>query len=749
MTNICRLCANIKEHVFQIFDEEGYKLALSIKINKYLQIQVDEKDSLPKNVCWECFTKLEECTNFVNDSQNAQLTLAHKIFSVFDNEDSTDSLKGEHVFSDETIFEQASNLLSFSTETDLVDKNADAADSFECDDLDFGDTGNNCFYDDKSTDCLFEERNRNEEHTDVSALNTVGFNKRKSVIPVRYLINNSSPARTKRKLGRKTKICVSKKKKIDFADEDDFSESESDVFKEKYFKDLPWICTSCEEKFERLNELQNHHINYHLQPPRYMCPHCYKIYMQYHGFVTHLKKFQCNVDFQCENCPKIFPNKKLLDMHRRIHVENPPFQCSTCDKSFKQPSGLYAHARSHLPEDLRKGHACDQCDKCFSSKPNLITHKKIHMGLKNHTCDLCGKGFVQRGNLNAHMLTHSDNKPFTCEVCQKEFKTHMQLRKHKDIHTGKKPHQCDICGRTFRERGTLREHYRIHTGAMPFTCEFCGKAFRFKGVLTTHRRQHTGERPYSCLECQHHFTNWPNYNKHMKRRHGINKSKTNRIKSDNIPQNNSVRDENVNQAERSGIELPSFEDTLQSVSLDNDKVVRLFGETPLESSLLSQEEFSDAVISQQNSILNAYYSISVLQPTNSNQQVDLLTSNVHRLLKMNQTTLIQIWKIALPELLHEEKTEIEFYTKIIEPGIWLVKSPLGGELQGTVLESDGKSYLLIVYCGYHKKNSAHFMTLAMSRSHIVTPQQRLHFMSLLVKHGYDPYQNRIVNWSDC
>lgn len=87
---------------------------------------------------------------------------------------------------------------------------------------------------------------------------------------------------------------------------------------------------------------------------------------------------------------------------------------------------------------------------------------------------------------------------------------------------------------------------------------------------------------------------------------------------------------------------------------------------------------------------------------------------------------------------------------------WLVPSIsnfqmnlFSGELQGTVLESDGKSYLLIVYCGYHKKNSAHFMTLAMSRSHIVTPQQRLHFMSLLVKHGYDPYQNRIVNWSDC
>lgn len=81
---------------------------------------MDESDSLPKNVCWECFTKLEECSNFVINSQNAQITLSQKVFSLSGNQDSRDSLKGEHVFSHPGIFDPASNLLSFNAPSTQV-----------------------------------------------------------------------------------------------------------------------------------------------------------------------------------------------------------------------------------------------------------------------------------------------------------------------------------------------------------------------------------------------------------------------------------------------------------------------------------------------------------------------------------------------------------------------------------------------------------------------------------------------------
>lgn len=51
-----------------------------------------------------------------------------------------------------------------------------------------------------------------------------------------------------------------------------------------------------------------------------------------------------------------------------------------------------------------------------------------------------------------------------------------------------------------------------------------------------------------------------------------------------------------------------------------------------------------------------------------------------KLIQVNKTELVQIWKLKLPEIFHQDQTEVDFPTSIIRPGVWLVRSPLGGKL---------------------------------------------------------------------
>nr|CAD7453620.1 unnamed protein product [Timema tahoe] len=281
----------------------------------------------------------------------------------------------------------------------------------------------------------------------------------------------------------------------------------------------PWQCTDCTSILPTLQELRTHHQVKHSQLPNFKCVQCAKVYTRYRSFARHVKLHRNPKKFRCEECGKCFSQKTVLQSHSTVHTDARPHVCPQCGKAFKQFSSLYLHSKCHLPDQTKPKFPCGVCQKEFATKHTLETHRKIHTGERNFICDVCGKSFIAKGSLDYHILTHSGEKPHHCPVCGKGFKTARLLGKHATLHTGIKPHQCDVCGKQFRERGALREHNRIHTGAMPYTCEFCGKNFRFKGILTVHRRQHTGERPYGCTDCRREFTNWANYNKHMKRRH--------------------------------------------------------------------------------------------------------------------------------------------------------------------------------------------------------------------------------------
>ncbi|KAK1124097.1 hypothetical protein K0M31_007120 [Melipona bicolor] len=460
-SELCRLCAETKENFIGIYEAEGQKLAIEAKIAKCLQIQVLTNDGLPLTVCIDCCILLNQCNEFFEKTNQAQVSLRQLLL---DRKIEPQPLESSINYSDKTIAFPKEEINEGIVGCHLSNYIHDTSN-----------VSHNYFIEENKND---HQKYENEEPQDVIKQKKCKIQFKKSTLK-----------QTRKKLKRKSQkmedsdmyINADLKKehknidiKTNIKIPDNYmtgTDTDLEIIeahtveilkfgrkREENLNRYPWLCTDCNDKLPSLEKLEEHHETIHNQQAKYMCVLCCKVYDKYYGFLTHVKRHKNKTKFR------------------------------------------------------------------FSTKPNLVTHKRIHSGVRNFTCDQCGKSFIQKGNLEAHFLTHSADKPYNCSQCSKAFKTPLQLKKHETVHTGAKPHQCAVCGRTFREKGTLREHHRIHTGAMPFTCEFCGKCFRFKGILTTHRRQHTGERPYSCLECQHHFTNWPNYNKHMKRRHGINTS---------------------------------------------------------------------------------------------------------------------------------------------------------------------------------------------------------------------------------
>ncbi|XP_046426809.1 zinc finger protein 737-like isoform X1 [Neodiprion fabricii] len=541
--DLCRLCAEAKDKLIGIYDAEGQKLGIELKILKCLQIQVVINDTLPLAVCLDCCVQLDQCSDFFEKTNQAQSSLRNLITET---KPSVQMGRVDLNYVEKTMDfpkeeqSQEEGMLECQLSENYIDDSV----------MYFNDEQNNVTDNDDNGDSSNGHAKYNSEEMLESVKHQIGCgveSKKKS--------NKQTKKRTKRKaqmqklevleLGITSDLeekCMDLNTKVKIKIPDNYmtgTESDVEMIEARAAEPskpgrkrgegldrYPWLCTDCNDKLPSLEMLERHHEIVHNQQAKFMCVQCCNVYDKYYGFLTHVKRHKNKSKFSCEDCGKSFVHKKVLESHKAIHSEDRPHICQTCGKAFRQQSALYIHSRCHLPDTMKNRYQCDQCDKRFSTKPNLVTHKRIHSGVRNFTCDQCGKSFIQKGNLEAHFLTHSADKPYTCSQCPKAFKTPLQLKKHETVHTGAKPHQCAVCGRTFREKGTLREHHRIHTGAMPFTCEFCGKCFRFKGILTTHRRQHTGERPYSCLECQHHFTNWPNYNKHMKRRHGINTSHT-------------------------------------------------------------------------------------------------------------------------------------------------------------------------------------------------------------------------------
>ncbi|KAF9414288.1 hypothetical protein HW555_007766 [Spodoptera exigua] len=310
----------------------------------------------------------------------------------------------------------------------------------------------------------------------------------------------------------------------------------------KSWKDYPWVCGYCNIEFLNIAMLRSHCKVVHGKCSAFICIDCKarRRNEEFTSFIKHVRKHREILRNRCYYCDSEFDKTETMKVHIKEHFVKSQLPCPLCGEILKNEDSLKAHLQNYTItkpkrrprrkpgtpitiEDL----TCSLCKKVYKNPNSLRDHMKLHTidRKRNYTCDRCGKMFYNKGTLTSHILSHDKNRPHVCRICNKSFLYPNMLRRHVEMHSGVKPFSCEQCGRCFRLQYQLNAHKIVHTDSMPYVCSYCNKAFRFKQILKNHERQHTGAKPYSCQHCGMEFTNWSNYNKHMKRRHNTDTAK--------------------------------------------------------------------------------------------------------------------------------------------------------------------------------------------------------------------------------
>lgn len=96
------------------------------------------------------------------------------------------------------------------------------------------------------------------------------------------------------------------------------------------------------------------------------------------------------------------------------------------------------------------------------------------------------------------------------------------LRHENYVHSGpERNFACLKCGKKYKTKRCLVVHSLVHLPSRPYNCEICQKGFLSTSKLKQHTNIHTGSRPYKCEYCPRDFTNYPNWLKHIRRRHKV------------------------------------------------------------------------------------------------------------------------------------------------------------------------------------------------------------------------------------
>uniref|UniRef100_A0A0C9R3P9 ZNF665_1 protein n=1 Tax=Fopius arisanus TaxID=64838 RepID=A0A0C9R3P9_9HYME len=206
-----------------------------------------------------------------------------------------------------------------------------------------------------------------------------------------------------------------------------------------------WWCSPC-NSYYRTKESLIKHIQLHC-PRKYSCGKCALIFptvedLAKHEGANHLK---VTLDFdesvkQCHGCDREFVSWEMLKHHRlRDHLASSielgtDTWCSLCNRFFPNVELYQSHAQLHESGDLpeRILETPGGLETLPKAQEDLARLKREHFikSIRSLTCPTCGKVCTQQSALSNHMRTHEPKK-HKCEECGRSFGLLIRLETHK------------------------------------------------------------------------------------------------------------------------------------------------------------------------------------------------------------------------------------------------------------------------------------------------------------------------------
>lgn len=458
----CRLCAEEQDVTIMIFSHEAEAMLLQNKLTKYLLIEVEEDDKLPKNICIQCCTKLQTVCDFIDTARKAQDVLLDRSLSLEDiapdnflqvafgstnKEPNSDHLSDKPNYNYESKYTE----IEVSVDPMIVLQN--------------------------SEESLSPTNNDDLILKDVTYLHSVDAEN----VTIKLIKNDEQP-----------------QKKSDSSDED-----RSDGPK-------PFSCLSCKRSFCTEVALQNHswqHFNTDNSYEKYKCLTCLEAFYYKKDLIMHSK--QHHINGLCQLCGRTFRSEQNYITHMSVHFSaNKSFPCKICGRSYNTWGKLKTHSVTHSTE---RPYQCHFCKKTFKRNQDLKFHINQHTGAKPYKCPFCDKSFASSGNCYSHRNRMHPGKCMEDKIKRWNAPPREPINRSirhgppKNSSTtfvkGLYKYQCELCNASFLKRDNFTYHMYQHTGEKPFQCSFCSEKFVTKrGLLLHHDKEHPGKsRPLALI----------------------------------------------------------------------------------------------------------------------------------------------------------------------------------------------------------------------------------------------------------